>query len=108
MEIVFNESELRRYMNDAVSVSNQSPVLLDHYLDNAIEMDVDAVCDGRDVLIGGLMEHIEQAGIHSGDSACSIPPYSLDETLQQSLRNQVEKLAHTLGCNLGEWITGCL
>ena len=97
MEIVFNEHELQRYMSDAVSVSNESPVLLDRYLDNAIEMDVDAICDGQDVLIGGLMEHIEQAGIHSGDSACSIPPYSLDDELQEALREQVRKLARAIG-----------
>ena len=97
MEIVFNETELRRYMSEAVSVSNDSPVLLDRYLDNAVEMDVDAISDGEDVLIGGLMEHIEQAGIHSGDSACSIPPYSLENDLQGVLREQVCKMALALG-----------
>ncbi len=96
MEIVFNETELRRYMIEAVSVSNDSPVLLDRYLDNAVEMDVDAISDGEDVLIGGLMEHIEQAGIHSGDSACSIPPYSLEGDLQEALREQVCKMALAL------------
>ena len=77
MEIVYDEEDLRRYMREAVQVSNDSPVLLDHFLDDAVEVDVDAVCDGKDVLIGGIMEHIEQAGVHSGDSACSLPPYTL-------------------------------
>ena len=72
MEIVFNEEGLQRYMKEAVSVSNDSPVLLDRFLDDAVEMDVDAIYDGEQVLIGGLMEHIEQAGVHSGDSACSL------------------------------------
>ncbi|MES9848188.1 MAG: carbamoyl-phosphate synthase large subunit, partial [Candidatus Thiodiazotropha sp.] len=77
MEIVYNENELRRYMREAVSVSNDSPVLLDRFLDDAIEVDIDAISDGKEVLIGGIMEHIEQAGVHSGDSACSLPPYTL-------------------------------
>ena len=77
MEIVFNEEDLRAYMTHAVQVSNDSPVLLDRFLDVAIEVDVDAVCDGEDVLIGGIMEHVEQAGVHSGDSGCSLPPNSL-------------------------------
>ena len=77
MEIVFNEDDLRTYMTHAVQVSNDSPVLLDRFLDVAIEVDVDAVCDGEDVLIGGIMEHVEQAGVHSGDSGCSLPPNSL-------------------------------
>ncbi len=97
MEIVFNEEELRRYMVEAVSVSNQSPVLLDRFLDDAVEVDVDAVCDGEVVWIGGIMEHIEQAGIHSGDSACSIPPYELDAELQERLRDQVRRLGEALG-----------
>jgi len=97
MEIVFNDEDLKRYMREAVSVSNESPVLLDRFLDDAIEMDVDAVCDGQRVVIGGLMQHIEQAGVHSGDSACSIPPYDLADTLQQQLRQQVTKLAEALG-----------
>jgi carbamoyl-phosphate synthase large subunit len=97
MEIVFNDDELRRYMREAVSVSNESPVLLDHFLDDAIEMDVDAICDGKRVLIGGLMQHIEQAGVHSGDSACSIPPYDLAQDIQQRIREQVKLLAHALG-----------
>ncbi len=97
MEIVINEEGLRRYMQEAVSVSNDSPVLLDRFLDDAVEMDVDAIYDGETVLIGGLMEHIEQAGVHSGDSACSIPPYDLPEHLQDQLREQVAKMAKALG-----------
>jgi carbamoyl-phosphate synthase large subunit len=77
MEIVHEEADLQRYMREAVKVSNDSPVLLDRFLNDAIEVDVDALSDGTDVLIGGIMEHIEQAGVHSGDSACSLPPYSL-------------------------------
>ena len=97
MEIVFNDEELKRYMREAVSVSNESPVLLDRFLDDAIEMDVDAVCDGQRVLIGGLMQHIEQAGVHSGDSACSIPPYDLKQEIQAKIREQVILLAEALG-----------
>jgi carbamoyl-phosphate synthase large subunit len=97
MEIVFNEEGLHRYMKEAVSVSNDSPVLLDRFLDDAVEMDVDAIYDGERVLIGGLMEHIEQAGIHSGDSACSLPPYDLAPALQDQLREQVAKMAEALG-----------
>ena len=77
MEIVYNEAELKRYINSAVDVSHESPVLLDHYLNSAIEMDVDVVSDGKQVVVGSIMQHIEQAGVHSGDSACSLPPYSL-------------------------------
>jgi carbamoyl-phosphate synthase large subunit len=97
MEIVFNDEDLRRYMREAVSVSNESPVLLDRFLDDAIEMDVDALSDGQRVLIGGLMQHIEQAGVHSGDSACSIPPYDLGPEIQDRLREQVKLLAEALG-----------
>jgi carbamoyl-phosphate synthase large subunit len=97
MEIVFNEEGLQRYMKEAVSVSNDSPVLLDRFLNDAVEMDVDAIYDGERVLIGGLMEHIEQAGIHSGDSACSLPPYDLSPALQDRLREQVSKMAEALG-----------
>ncbi len=97
MEIVINEEGLRRYMQEAVSVSNDSPVLLDRFLDDAVEMDVDAIYDGETVLIGGLMEHIEQAGVHSGDSACSIPPYGLPMNIQNQLREQVAKMAEALG-----------
>ena len=96
MEIVFNEDDLRGYMNRAVQVSNDSPVLLDRFLDVAIEVDVDAVCDGEQVLIGGIMEHVEQAGVHSGDSGCSLPPNSLSEALQEQLREQTRKLAAAL------------
>ncbi len=93
MEIVYKESELQRYMREAVKVSNDSPVLLDRFLDDAIEVDVDAICDGTDVLVGAIMEHIEQAGVHSGDSACSLPPYSLSQDVQARLREQARKLA---------------
>ena len=97
MEIVYNEEELQRYMLNAVKVSNDSPVLLDRFLDDAIEVDVDAICDGKDVLIAGIMEHIEQAGVHSGDSACAIPPYSLSAAIQDQLREQVRIMALELG-----------
>ncbi|MGB1464914.1 MAG: carbamoyl-phosphate synthase large subunit, partial [Alcanivorax nanhaiticus] len=97
MEIVYNEAELRNYMINAVSVSNDSPVLLDRFLDDAIEVDVDAICDGTDVVIGGIMQHIEQAGVHSGDSACSLPPYSLDEDVQNVMRQQSRDMALELG-----------
>ncbi len=96
MEIVYKESELERYMREAVKVSNDSPVLLDRFLDDAIEVDVDAICDGSDVLVGGIMEHIEQAGVHSGDSACSLPPYSLSQDVQRRLREQACKMAREL------------
>jgi len=88
MEIVHNEAGLRRYMTEAVKVSNESPVLLDHFLDAAVEVDVDCICDGTDVLIGGIMEHIEQAGVHSGDSACCLPPNTLSVAVQDELREQ--------------------
>jgi carbamoyl-phosphate synthase large subunit len=96
MEVVFNEDDLRTYMNTAVSVSNDSPVLLDRFLDVAIEVDVDACCDGEDVLVGGIMEHVEQAGVHSGDSGCSLPPNSLTPEMQSELREQTRKLAKAL------------
>jgi carbamoyl-phosphate synthase large subunit len=96
MEIVFNEEDLRAYMGHAVQVSNDSPVLLDRFLDVAIEVDVDAVCDGDEVLIGGIMEHVEQAGVHSGDSGCCLPPNSLSAETQASLREQTHKLAKAL------------
>jgi carbamoyl-phosphate synthase large subunit len=96
MEVVYGEDDLRRYMREAVQVSNESPVLLDRFLDNAVELDVDAICDGKEVLIGGVMEHIEQAGVHSGDSACSLPPYTLKPEVQKQLREQVRKMAHEL------------
>ncbi|MDP9523350.1 carbamoyl-phosphate synthase large subunit [Pseudomonas putida] len=97
MEIVYELDELKRYLREAVQVSNDSPVLLDHFLNCAIEMDVDAVCDGTDVVIGAIMQHIEQAGVHSGDSACSLPPYSLSKEVQDEVRVQVAKMALELG-----------
>jgi len=97
MEIVYNEEALTRYMAGAIGVSNDAPVLLDRFLDDAIEMDVDAIYDGETLLIGGLMQHVEQAGVHSGDSACSIPPYDLPQHLQDELRVQVGKMAEALG-----------
>ena len=96
MEIVHQQSELERYMREAVKVSNDSPVLIDRFLNDAIEVDVDALSDGKDVLIGGIMEHIEQAGVHSGDSACSLPPYSLPRAMQDELRRQTVALARGL------------
>lgn len=97
MEIVYDIQDLKRYLNEAVSVSNDSPVLLDRFLDDAIEVDVDAICDGKDVTIGGIMEHIEQAGVHSGDSACSLPTYSLPKKVQDVMRQQVKDMALELG-----------
>ena len=96
MEIVYNDAELMRYMSDAVQVSNEAPVLLDRFLSQAIEIDVDAVCDGQQVVIGAIMQHIEEAGIHSGDSACVLPPYSLSTELQQRIREQVTQMALAL------------
>ncbi len=96
MEIVHEPRDLERYMREAVRVSNDSPVLLDRFLNDAIEVDVDALCDGTDVVIGGIMEHIEQAGVHSGDSACSLPPYSLSRDTQDELRRQTAAMAHGL------------
>jgi carbamoyl-phosphate synthase large subunit len=96
MEIIHVESDLVRYMKEAVKVSNDSPVLLDRFLNDAIEVDVDAVCDGVNVIIGGIMEHVEQAGVHSGDSACSLPPFSLSKELQEELRRQTVQMAHAL------------
>jgi carbamoyl-phosphate synthase large subunit len=97
MEIVHYEEDLRRYMREAVQVSNESPVLLDRFLNDAIEVDVDALCDGQDVIIGGIMEHIEEAGVHSGDSACSLPPHSLKPAIQDRLREQIRAMALELG-----------
>jgi carbamoyl-phosphate synthase large subunit len=93
MEIVTTDEDLKRYMDEAVSVSNDSPVLLDRFLNDAIEVDIDLVCDGKDVFIGAIMEHIEEAGIHSGDSGCSIPPYTLSDSILMRLREQVTQLA---------------
>ena len=96
MEIVFSEEDLREYMDKAVSVSHESPVLLDRFLNDAIEVDVDAVADGTDVVIGGIMEHIEQAGVHSGDSACCMPPHSLGAEVQEQIAEQVKSMARGL------------
>ena len=100
MEIVHGDKDLERYMREAVKVSEKSPVLLDRFLDDAIEVDVDCIADGSDeasgVMIGGIMEHVEQAGIHSGDSACSLPPYSLPAELQDELRRQTKMMARAL------------
>jgi len=97
MEIVQEQSQLERYMREAVKVSNESPVLLDRFLNDALEVDVDALSDGDEVIIGGIMEHVEQAGVHSGDSACSLPPYSLSAKLQDELRVQTKQMAKALG-----------
>ena len=97
MEIVFDEEELSHYLKQAVSVSNDSPVLLDRFLDQAVEVDVDAVSDGERVVIGAIMQHIEQAGVHSGDSACSLPPYTLADDVQDQIREQVKAMALELG-----------
>jgi len=96
MEIVHQEADLARYIREAVEVSNESPVLLDRFLNDAIEVDVDAVCDGEAVLVGGVMEHIEQAGVHSGDSACSLPPYSLSAELREEIKRQTVAMAKAL------------
>ena len=96
MEIVHEQKDLERYMRDAIKVSNDSPVLLDRFLNDATEVDVDALCDGTQVIIGGIMEHIEQAGVHSGDSACSLPPFTLSKKIQDELRQQTELMARGL------------
>ena len=97
MEIVHNAEDLKYYLTHAVHVSHDSPVLLDRFLNDAIEVDIDAVCDGKDVLIGAIMEHIEQAGVHSGDSACTLPPFSLSVVVQNDLIQQLRALALELG-----------
>lgn len=97
MRIVYNESELRTYMHEAVSVSHNSPVLIDQFLDRAIEIDVDAICDGKEVYVGGIMQHIEEAGIHSGDSACSLPPISLSDEIIAKIESQTKQIALNLG-----------
>ena len=97
MTIAYARQDLEVYMREAVQVSQDAPVLLDHFLSDAVEIDVDAICDGEQVLVGGIMQHIEQAGIHSGDSACSLPPYCLDESLQREIARQTHKLALSLG-----------
>jgi carbamoyl-phosphate synthase large subunit len=96
MEVVYNDDELLNYLRTAVQVSNSSPVLLDRFLNDATEIDVDAICDGKDVLIGGIMEHVEQAGVHSGDSSCSLPAYHLSAEVQKELRRQTTMMAHEL------------
>ena len=93
MEVVYKKSDLENYLIEAVQASSKSPVLLDGFLNQAIEMDVEAVCDGRDVVIGGILQHIEQAGIHSGDSACSLPPYSLSDKLIHEITKMVKKIS---------------
>lgn len=97
MDIVHNAKELTRYMHEAIVVSEDSPVLLDHFLDDAVEMDVDAVCDGNEVRIGGLMQHVEAAGVHSGDSACSLPPYSLRKDILDEVCRETTLMAKALG-----------
>jgi carbamoyl-phosphate synthase large subunit len=96
MEIVHGDKDLERYMREAVRVSEKSPVLLDRFLNDAVEVDVDCISDGEDTMIGGIMEHIEQAGVHSGDSACSLPPYTLSAELQDELRRQTALMAKAL------------
>ena len=97
MQVVHSADDLKTYMREAVQVSNDSPVLLDFFLNNAIEVDVDCVSDGQQVVIGGIMQHVEQAGIHSGDSGCSLPPYSLSEEVQDEIRRQTRAMAEALG-----------
>lgn len=97
MKTVYSDDELKQYMDEAVSVSHDAPVLIDKFLDNAIELDVDAICDGKDVYIGSVMQHIEEAGIHSGDSACSLPPVSISPELQEEVKKQTAEIALGLG-----------
>ncbi len=97
MRTVYSDAELREYMDEAVSVSNDAPVLIDKFLDSAIELDVDAICDGKEVYIGSIMQHIEEAGIHSGDSACSLPPVSISDDLQEKVKEQTAQIALGLG-----------
>jgi carbamoyl-phosphate synthase large subunit len=94
---VYNVKELTTYMTEAVQASDDAPVLLDHFLNAAIEVDIDAASDGKQVVIGAIMQHIEQCGVHSGDSACSLPPYSLPESVQNEMREQVKLMAVELG-----------
>ena len=96
MEIVYDNHSLDRYMAEAVEASPEHPILIDKFLEDAIEVDVDAVCDGERTIVGGVMEHIEEAGIHSGDSACAIPPFSLPETIIAELKTQTYALAQAL------------
>ena len=97
MEVVYKKSDLENYLVEAVQASSKSPVLLDGFLNQATEMDIEAVCDGKNVVIGGILQHIEQAGIHSGDSACSLPPYSLSEDLIEEITIMVKKIALEIG-----------
>ncbi|MHB1707613.1 MAG: carbamoyl-phosphate synthase large subunit, partial [Acidithiobacillus sp.] len=97
MRIVYSEEDLDHYMHEAVRISSEQPILLDRFLNNAMEVDIDAVADGQMVVVGGIMEHIEQAGVHSGDSACCLPPYSLSNEIQDELRRQTRALANALG-----------
>lgn len=97
MRTVYSDAELREYMDEAVSVSNDAPVLIDKFLDSAVELDVDAICDGEEVYIGSIMQHIEEAGIHSGDSACSLPPVSISNELQEKVKEQTAQIALGLG-----------
>jgi len=97
MEVVYKKSDLETYLVEAVQASAKSPVLLDGFLNQAIEMDIEAVCDGQQVIIGGILQHIEQAGIHSGDSACSLPPYSLTDELIEEISIMVKKIAIEIG-----------
>lgn len=97
MRIVYSTEELRKYMDEAVSVSNDAPVLIDKFLDRAIELDVDCICDGKEAYIGGIMQHIEEAGIHSGDSACSLPPISIEDKLIKELETKTKDMALGLG-----------
>jgi len=96
MEIVYNDAELKYYLENAVKLGHDSPVLLDRFLDDAVEVDVDAVCDGKEVMICAIMEHIEQAGVHSGDSSCTLPPHQLSEAVQKTLRESMTKMAVAL------------
>ena len=96
MEIVTNTSDLEKYMKEAVDVSDDSPILLDKFLNDAIEVDIDLLCDGEEVYVAGIMEHIEEAGIHSGDSGCSLPPYTLSNDIVAELKEQASKLAIAL------------
>ena len=97
MEIIHDDDQLKTYIEEAVKVSGNNPVLLDRFLNDAIEVDVDAICDGKEVFVSGVMEHIEEAGIHSGDSACCIPPYSLSKEITEEIKNQTQILAKNIG-----------
>ena len=96
MQLVHHKKELALYLSEAVEVSNSKPILLDSYLTDAIEVDVDVVSDGKDIEIGGILQHIEQAGVHSGDSACSLPPYSLSSEIQNKIKVQSINIAKEL------------